>query len=542
MGLLINYRVRTRLLLLCVFSLCGMAFLSLTNTKVLYDRMLADRMDQVKGQTETAAGVIEHFRALSQKGQMSSADAQQAAVRALRDVRYSKTEYFFIIDTNHIVHLQPTKPESEGKNQRDLKDVDGKLIYVELAKAAQQGGGFVKYSFPKQGSDKAEPKISYSILIPGWNWVIGTGVYVDDVEDDLRSNLLYGLLKLLLLAALVTGVAWMITRSILQQLGGEPQEGIAVMQRVASGDLQINVSSAHQGSMLASLGEMVKGLNKVMRNVRSDADLLNDRAAQIANSSKEISIAATRQSDATTTMAAAMEELTVSINHISEGSGVAEQASRQATELAKNGVTQVAEVTSTMELIAGNVSEATAQIRQLDAKAREISGVASEIKDIADQTNLLALNAAIEAARAGEQGRGFAVVADEVRKLAERTSVATVNIASMLAAIQGETVSVVNAMSSAIPQVERGVQLSRHVADSLNSIHSGAESSLYSLQEMASAIREQSQASNSIALRVEDISQMVEETSTSIQHAAENASQVEQIANQLNQGVSHFKV
>jgi methyl-accepting chemotaxis protein len=542
MGLLMTYRVRTRLLLLCVFALCGMVLLSLANMKALRDTMLQDRMDKVKSQVETAAGVLERFHSLSQKGQMSVADAQQAAMSTLRDVRYSQTEYFFIFDTNYIVRLLPTKPEFEGQNKGDLKDANGKLIYVELAKAAQQGGGYVDYFFPKKGSDKAEPKVSYALLIPDWNWVIGTGIYVDDVDAEFKKNLLYGLVKLLVLAVLVAGIAGMIAQSILRQLGGEPQEGIAVMRRVADGDLQINVSSASHGSMLASLGEMVGGLNKVMRNVRTDADLLNDRAAQIANSSREISIAATRQSDATTNMAAAMEELTVSINHISEGSGVAEHASRQATELAKNGVIQVAEVTTTMELIASNVSEATTQIRQLDAKAREISGVASEIKDIADQTNLLALNAAIEAARAGEQGRGFAVVADEVRKLAERTSLATVNISHMLATIQSETVSVVNAMSAAIPQVERGVELSRHVAESLGSIHSGAESSLYSLQEMASAIREQSQASNSIASRVEDISQMVEETSTSIQHAAENAAQVEQIAHQLNQGVSHFKV
>ncbi len=195
-----------------------------------------------------------------------------------------------------------------------------------------------------------------------------------------------------------------------------------------------------------------------------------------------------------------------------------------------------------MEHIARSVSGATEQIQELDSKTKAISGIAAVIKDIAGQTNLLALNAAIEAARAGEEGRGFAVVADEVRKLAERTSCATVDIERMLLAIQGETEQVVILMQAALPEVDRGVALARHVADSLRQIHQGAESTLEHLQEVSSATREQSIASNSIAVRVEDISQMVEETSVAIRHSADSARSVEQIASELKDMVGRFRI
>ncbi len=192
--------------------------------------------------------------------------------------------------------------------------------------------------------------------------------------------------------------------------------------------------------------------------------------------------------------------------------------------------------------IAGSVSRASGQIRDLDAKAREISSIAAVIKEIAGQTNLLALNAAIEAARAGEQGRGFAVVADEVRKLAERTSSATVDIEKMLTAVQSETDSVVTVMDEALPQVQHGVEMAQHVAESLQRIHAGAEATLARLNEMATATREQSEASNSIAGRVEEISQMVEETTASIHRATDTAGEIELVAQRLNQMVGKFRL
>jgi methyl-accepting chemotaxis protein len=164
------------------------------------------------------------------------------------------------------------------------------------------------------------------------------------------------------------------------------------------------------------------------------------------------------------------------------------------------------------------------------------------IREVADQTNLLALNAAIEAARAGEQGRGFAVVADEVRKLAERTASATVEIEETIHGIQSETSGAVNAMDTALGEVDQGVQLTNSAADALRSIENGARITLERIADVASASQEQSGASTSIAQRVEKVAQMVEETTHTIRDTANIADELEHIAVALKQQIGRFKV
>jgi len=165
-----------------------------------------------------------------------------------------------------------------------------------------------------------------------------------------------------------------------------------------------------------------------------------------------------------------------------------------------------------------------------------------EVKDIAEQTNLLALNAAIEAARAGEQGRGFAVVADEVRKLAERTSLATTEIEQTIIGIQNDTVGAVEAMNTALPEVEAGVQLADSATESLRAIEAGARRTLDRVADVADATHEQSAASTSIAQRVEQIANMVEATTETIRGTAATAHQLESIAISLKVLIGKFKV
>jgi methyl-accepting chemotaxis protein len=210
-------------------------------------------------------------------------------------------------------------------------------------------------------------------------------------------------------------------------------------------------------------------------------------------------------------------------------------------ELSREGRDRVSEASTAIQKIAQTVQDASERIHAPEERANQVSTIANVIKDIAGQTNLLALNAAIEAARAGEQGRGFAVVADEVRKLAERTSTATTEIESMIAGIQNDTSVAVEAMNSALPEVQQGVQLADAAAESLGAISAGAERTLTRVADVADATREQSGASTLIAQRVEQIARMVDETSNITRATATTARELETIALGLKTQVSRFK-
>lgn len=537
-----NLRVSTRMQILIGLTLIGLIVLCVAALMQLKSTMLDDRKQKTRNLVEVAIGTVAYHHKLAADGKLSAEDAKSAAREALRGLRYDTSDYFFIIDTNSNYVLMPPKPALEGQNAADVKDANGKLIFQELIAAGQRGGDFVDYVFPRPGQQKSEPKLSYAVGFTPWGWVLGTGIYIDDIETEYWKGVLsLGGISLALLVVLCL-IGWQVSSGILQQLGGEPAEAAAVMQQVAAGDLTAAVGKRPEGSLLQALGAMVSSLRELVKEINMGATQVVQNAEQINIASREVSIAAEQQSDATSAMAAAIEELTVSSNHISESANETEQDSLTAMTEAGEGSQRVEEATVAIQKIAKTVAEASRQIHELEDRTKQVSSIANVIKDIAGQTNLLALNAAIEAARAGEQGRGFAVVADEVRKLAERTSSATVEIEQMIVGIQNDTIGAVSAMNSALPEVEHGVELARSASDSLRAIEAGADRTLGRVREVADATREQSAASTSIAQRVETIALMVEETSSTIRGTAETANQLESIAQGLNAQIRRFQV
>jgi methyl-accepting chemotaxis protein len=429
----------------------------------------------------------------------------------------------------------------EGHDASGLKDTNGKHIIQEIVKAGTAGGGYIDYWFPKAGATEALPKVSYAMGFAPWGWIIGTGIYVDDVDREFRAiALTLGGISLLLLA-LMGLFGWRISVSVTGQLGGEPQKATAVMRQAADGDLTTEVGETREGSMLNALATMMRALRRMVGEINDGANQLVGNADHIARVSSQVAEAAERQSDATAAMAAAMEELTVSSSHISSSARETERNAQDSMRLAADGSTRVGEAVGAIRKMSETVIGASERIRALETRIGEVSSIANVIKEIAGQTNLLALNAAIEAARAGEQGRGFAVVADEVRKLAERTSSATTEIEQMITGIQGDTGNAVSAMNAALPEVEQGIALASLASDALGAIERGAREALTRVHEIADATHEQSAASTSIAQRVEEISHMVDNTTASIRGAAEAAVNLERIAGGLKEQVARFR-
>ena len=511
----------------------------------LKDELLEARKLQVRSIVESAvqSAAAQHARI----GELGEAQAQERALQAIHGMRYGgsdgKSEYLYIYDKAGTTVMHPFRPEWIGRNVvEEVRDGNGRYTLKDiLAIANSTGAGFVDTSFPRPGTSEAVDKLQYVATFAPWNWVIGTGVYVDDVERQFRESLVKNLSLNLAVMLVVVVLGIQIGRSVLRQIGGEPAEAMRLMDLAASGDLTVAIPNARAGSLLGNLSRMLTAIRQMVGEISTKSAIVRQTAEGISTSSGQVAEASHRQADSTSSMAAAIEELTVSINHISELARDTERYSSSAAQLAQGGEARVAEAAREMALISEQTSAAAGMIRSLESRANEISKITEVIKEIAAQTNLLALNAAIEAARAGEQGRGFAVVADEVRKLAERTSAATEEISEMTGAIQGDTGSAVATMDRALPQVERGVELAHQAEQSLREIREGANTTLERIRDVALATQEQSAASTAIAQQVESIAQMVEETSASTEATAASANELDLIAKELGGLVSRFR-
>jgi len=535
-------RVSTRLAVAGVAVFLGLALIAGYTLMQIRSDALAAHNIRIKNLVEVSQGVVGNYQKLETDKKLSREEAQLQAKEALRTLRFGNDDYFFIYDFDGRAVMVAGNPKMEGDTFLGKTDKKGFKMWdaiVEIGKGP--GKGSVEYWFPRSGQTDPKPKLAYLLSVPDWKWIIGTGVYIDDVDEAVNTAALRYALMSLLVLAVVGVVAFFVSRSIVAQLGGEPATAIDAMSRAAAGDLTVDVRSSSRGSILDSAGEMVRSIRKMVGEISHSSNALTQGAERISTASHEVAIASERQSDATSSMAAAIEEMTVSINHISDSANDTQENSLASVRLSEDGFVRIQAASHGIKEIASTVTDASGRIRKLEERANQISSIAGVIKEIAGQTNLLALNAAIEAARAGEQGRGFAVVADEVRKLAERTSSATIEIEQMITGIQTDTVQVVGVMDAALPQVDAGVQAAEGAAESLRQIKDGAQLTLIRIREVANATKEQSVASNSIAQRVEEVATMVEETTAAMHSTAATAEDLERISSELTQLVSRFR-
>lgn len=538
--------LRTRLMLIVLAALAGMLLLATLSAVQSRSSLMEDKKMLIRYGTQGIFNAVMHLQKQENEGKLTREEAQRQAKEIILNARYGgadgKTEYYYAW-TSEGVGVVHVKRELEGRQMiENLKDSKGRYTLKDMKTVLSTAPeGFLDAEFPRPGGTEAVPKLLFVMAVPNWNWMLGTGIYTDDVDADFRKNLIQSSLEALGLALLIGLLGFLISRSVLDQIGGEPRMANEIMQRVANGDLTARLGNMPEGSLLHSLGNMVGSLHRMISSINSDAAKLVTHAEHIARASDEVAQAAEQQTDSTSAMAAAVEELTVSSTHISDSAHETARETSEAAELAAQGSARVLQASSAIEKIASTVSDASGRIHALEERARQVSTITSVIKDIAGQTNLLALNAAIEAARAGEQGRGFAVVADEVRKLAERTSSATLEIEQMISGIQADTVGAVEAMNAALPEVQEGVQLASSASDSLLAIENSARRTLERVGEVADATREQSSASTSIAQRVEQIANMVEETTDTIRGTTQSAHELETIAGNLRELVGRFK-
>ncbi|MCZ4303133.1 cache domain-containing protein [Zoogloeaceae bacterium G21618-S1] len=537
-------KLSVRLFVLALLSLVSLAVVAAGALRSLDELLTAERRSSIERLTESAHATVAYFHGLAEKGQMSMDDAKAQAAAAVGAMRYGDGEYFWINDMNQAMVMHAVKPDLNGKDLSALKDANGKLIFKDMVAAvSQKGQGFVDYLWPKPGEDAPQPKISFVKGFAPWNWVIGTGVYVSDLKTIFWSHASNSLILVALGFIVTLGVCWLIGRSILRALGGEPDMLAHVTQRIASGDLSgdVVVPKGDSSSVVFAIHRMQADLKTMIQAVRRQAEQIAVSAQAVAQASATVREAAGGQASAAESTAAAVEEIAVSVAHVAANTEESQANSERTCAAASEGEQQSSVASESIANVSETVAQAAAQIQVLKSRSSEIGTIAQVIREIADQTNLLALNAAIEAARAGEQGRGFAVVADEVRGLAERTGAATSKISEVIVAVQKETNIAVESIEAITPKVQKGSELSAQAAGSLRSIQDSARGTMQRVSDVALSMKELSAGADAIAKNMEAITEMASRSTDATERNADATAVLEGTASELKQLIDRFR-
>jgi methyl-accepting chemotaxis protein len=544
-----------------IYGLICLSFVGLLGVAFFESRELASSLDQQKQIElrhlgELALGIVKEEHAAAQKGGVSDADAQKRAMARIGALRYGNNDYFWINDMHPKMVMHPIKPEMNGNDLSTYKDPNGKLLFVDFVDAVKKSGsGFVPYEWPKPGFDKPQPKLSYVVGFAPWNWLVGTGVYIDDLKAQTwastqRSLIVAGVILLLMLV-----VSIFVARSVT----GPLRRMTAAMNDLASGNLAVEVPGVGRGD---EVGEMAKAVeifksNAVARQSleieqraaetravasrKSDMNkMADDFEAAVGRIVETVSSASGQLEVSAGTLTATAEraqELTTAVAAASEEASTNVQSVASATEEMASSVT---EISRQVQESARMANDAVDQARVTNDRVSELSKAATRIGDvvelintIAGQTNLLALNATIEAARAGEAGRGFAVVASEVKALAEQTAKATGEIGQQISGIQAATQESVNAIQAISGTIEKLSEISSTIAAAVE--EQGAAT-----QEISRNVQQASMGTQQVSSNIGDVQRGASETGSASSQVLAAAQSLSGDSNRLKLEVGRF--
>ena len=500
---------------LFTFMLVGMKNIEEYSIEQLSTNMMISYDETISGQVDTAISILKYFNEKAKAGQMTDAEARELSSDLIRNLRYGAEGYFWVdtVNGDNIVLLGNA---TEGTNRYNTTDVNGYHMIQDFIKNAKNGGGFTDFWFPKAGQTEALPKRGYTNLFKEYNWVVGTGNYIDTITatTSAASDSIYEMmfklegaviLVFFILLAVCVGFCIFFSRRIVSPLITVK----SAMQEVASGNLAIDVDRSVRNKVISkndeigelgqALDSMLTNLTEVVDKVQNSVHMVDAGSDQISAGSQSLSTGAAQQASATEEMSSTIEEMAANIKQNATNASKTAAFAEEAAKNSRNGGDAVNKTVEAMRSIAEKI------------------GV---IEGIASQTNLLALNAAIEAARAGDAGKGFAVVASEVRKLAERSQLAANEINEL-------------ATSS--------VSIAEEAGDLINKVVPAIENTASLVEEINVASREQDAGAQQIAKAIVELDNVVQENSAASEELSSQAEELAAQASTLADAISYFK-
>jgi methyl-accepting chemotaxis protein len=544
-----------------IYALIGLAVLGLLGVVALAASELGTSLTQQKQielrhLADLAIGIVKEEHAASVAGRVGVEEAQKRAISRVAALRYGNNDYFWINDMQVRMVMHPTQPKLDGTSLVNFKDPNGVALFVGFVDLVRRdGSGFLAYQWPKPGSDKPQPKLSYVAGFAPWQWVIGTGVYVDDLQAQTWASTQRSLIAAAVVLLFTLGVSVFIARRITKPL----HQMTGVMKELAAGKLDVEIVGIGRRDEVGEMADAVAVFKtnavervrleaeqkeaeiRVAAQRKADMVRLADRfEAAVGGIIGTVSSAATELEATATTLtrtADTTQQMSATVSAASEEASTNVQAVAAATNEMTSSVHEIGrQVQASSRIADAAVSQAAktdARVGELSVAANKIGDVVKLITAIAEQTNLLALNATIEAARAGEAGRGFAVVANEVKALAAQTGKATGEIGAQIAGMQAatqESVAAIKEISGTIGQI----------AEIASAIAAAVEEQGAATSEISRNIQQAAAGTTQVAENITEVSRGAEETGAASGEVLTAAGQLAGESNRLRLEVQNF--
>lgn len=533
---------------ICVFSIAAiisvisiMNIISRGEARIAAYRatLLSERMQQIKGYVEMAVNVLEKIPA-------------EDGRKVIKNMRYGQSGYLWINDFNNIMISHPD-PRLEGKDQSDLRDPNGVYILREITRISREKGeGFLNYSWKVPGQEAMKPKTSFAKAMPSRNWIIGTGIYVDDIETavakeqsairrEVSSSIFqYVAVSLAVLVLLLIMAFFLVNRFI-----AGPIEAITGSLKNFNNDLTTTVAVTTDdevGELARWLNEHIKRLNGIIGKVSGITDKIHSHAGAIAATMDQQSGFSTQLSSSVVEISATMEEFSSTASQIAQHSqGVVERADKTLDDT-KNGAAEVENLNFKINDINDNIQANLSEIVELGRKSKEINKVMEIINNIANQTKLIAFNAALEAASAGEAGKRFGVVAVEIRRLADSVVESTSEIEGKITEILDSVNRLVMSSEKSSLLIREGQEYASHTVVMLIESVDGVDETASAARQISLSTQQQQIASSQVVLALKDIEQGVRFATDSIHRTNSATDELLGLSEQLKKLVITFKV